>query len=559
MANEKLDIDINANYFGQAAVQKMLNDFKTLSATVSKVAVNIKAITDLKRPSVVKKEELAELRAIQEALRAIAQQKKNLLTQGRAAAVVADVPGVKGYEAAQAAGIPKEKMGRADQVAMLKQQIKEQEQLRKSAIQAKKQLGLFPRSGGIEGRELALKAVRQELRDMGQTSLQSGNAIDMLRKKWDETGYDADKAGRVFDKNTGRFIKNRQVAGQAARYGLKPFRAEFLSLMFAAQGITSIFTGMINSVLQMTGIFDAFRGILASILLPILMPLISQWLPKLMEWLKDPAAREFAGKMIIMAAVLGTIIGWVAQLALAFGALGLEWVNVVQFFKGGLTTVKAIITAFQTGNLGAGFLGVANILGKIFGWLLIIKGAWVLIWGIIEQKVWPIFKGLLLIVSGILLVIGGWIPLIVGGIIAAVVMLGDKFGYVRAIILGIVSPLATVWDMLKGIWGLFTGKGLSGFNWSATKATVGAIKDSWSAGWGKPREMAEGGIVRRRTLAYVGEAGPEAVIPLDKMSGMGLTYSPTINISSNGGIDVNDIVRRVNAGLQDELRRAGIR
>jgi hypothetical protein len=43
--------------------------------------------------------------------------------------------------------------------------------------------------------------------------------------------------------------------------------------------------------------------------------------------------------------------------------------------------------------------------------------------------------------------------------------------------------------------------------------------------------MADGGIVTRPIMGLIGEAGPEAVIPLDKMGGMG--NNVTINV--NGG------------------------
>ena len=42
--------------------------------------------------------------------------------------------------------------------------------------------------------------------------------------------------------------------------------------------------------------------------------------------------------------------------------------------------------------------------------------------------------------------------------------------------------------------------------------------------------MANGGIVTGPTLALIGEAGPEAVVPLDRANGMG---GVTINV--NGG------------------------
>jgi hypothetical protein len=59
--------------------------------------------------------------------------------------------------------------------------------------------------------------------------------------------------------------------------------------------------------------------------------------------------------------------------------------------------------------------------------------------------------------------------------------------------------------------------------------------------------LADGGIVTGPMNALIGEAGPEAVIPLDKMGGMGNTYN--ININANvadarlGEVVVNAIKR----------------
>jgi hypothetical protein len=45
--------------------------------------------------------------------------------------------------------------------------------------------------------------------------------------------------------------------------------------------------------------------------------------------------------------------------------------------------------------------------------------------------------------------------------------------------------------------------------------------------------MANGGIVDSATLAIIGEAGPEAVVPLDRMGG------DTYNITVNAGMGTN--------------------
>lgn len=56
--------------------------------------------------------------------------------------------------------------------------------------------------------------------------------------------------------------------------------------------------------------------------------------------------------------------------------------------------------------------------------------------------------------------------------------------------------------------------------------------------------FANGGIVKTPTLGIVGEAGPEAVIPLSQMGGMGNTYNITVNagMGADGGQIGDDIV-----------------
>jgi hypothetical protein len=56
--------------------------------------------------------------------------------------------------------------------------------------------------------------------------------------------------------------------------------------------------------------------------------------------------------------------------------------------------------------------------------------------------------------------------------------------------------------------------------------------------------MANGGIVTAPTLAMIGERGPEAVIPLSKMGGMGMGGGVTINVNGGDPQAVVDALRR---------------
>lgn len=66
--------------------------------------------------------------------------------------------------------------------------------------------------------------------------------------------------------------------------------------------------------------------------------------------------------------------------------------------------------------------------------------------------------------------------------------------------------------------------------------------------------LAKGGIVKSPTLAMIGEAGPEAVVPLDRAGGMG-AMGGTVNVTVNmpAGSDGNDVVR----ALQNYARTNG--
>ena len=82
--------------------------------------------------------------------------------------------------------------------------------------------------------------------------------------------------------------------------------------------------------------------------------------------------------------------------------------------------------------------------------------------------------------------------------------------------------------------------------WNSTIGKLGFSVPDWVPGIGGKGfqvpnipMLAQGGIVTGPTLALIGEAGPEAVVPLDRMGEMG--GGNTVNITVNGG-DPNAVV-----------------
>jgi hypothetical protein len=143
----------------------------------------------------------------------------------------------------------------------------------------------------------------------------------------------------------------------------------------------------------------------------------------------------------------------------------------------------------------------------------------------------------------------GLIIIGIAALVAAFVLLEKKFGVVSkaAQFLGnafktfIINPLKAVLDLVGKVIGAL-GK-IPGV--SSIAGAVGGLV-------GKIPGLAEGGIVTGPTLAMVGEAGPEAVIPLSRMGQMG---NVTININANVADErLGDVI--VNA-LRQYNRRSG--
>lgn len=76
---------------------------------------------------------------------------------------------------------------------------------------------------------------------------------------------------------------------------------------------------------------------------------------------------------------------------------------------------------------------------------------------------------------------------------------------------------------------------------------VEGVKGRWNDTIGNwtGLKLASGGVVTGPTIAMVGEAGPEAVIPLDKAGGIGATYVININGDVYGVSDLESRIERV--------------
>jgi len=144
----------------------------------------------------------------------------------------------------------------------------------------------------------------------------------------------------------------------------------------------------------------------------------------------------------------------------------------------------------------------------------------------------------------------GLIIVAVAALVAGFVLLEKRFGVVstamkflsKAFHDYVIDPLKAILDLVGKVANAI-GK-IASIGGSVGGAVGGLI--------GKIPGLADGGIVTQPTLAVVGEAGPEAVIPLNQARGMG-----SVNITVNANVAdarLGDVI--VNA-LREYNRRSG--
>lgn len=138
-------------------------------------------------------------------------------------------------------------------------------------------------------------------------------------------------------------------------------------------------------------------------------------------------------------------------------------------------------------------------------------------------------------------VIGGW-----DNIKAALELVKDAFVLQFDIISGVVT---TVYNAVKGLYDMIksvidAGGKIADIGGGVVGGVTGGLKKAGGFLSGLI-PLATGGIVTGPTPALVGEAGPEAVIPLDKIGSLGGTMNITVNMpAGSNGADIVSAIER---------------
>lgn len=183
------------------------------------------------------------------------------------------------------------------------------------------------------------------------------------------------------------------------------------------------------------------------------------------------------------------------------------------------------------------------------------------------------------------------VTIISGPFFPLVALATDAFG-IRSAIVGAFDAIlekATGWGgSMVSFLTSFPGEAAAGFGdgfgflWDSFKSAVNMIIRGWNAlsfklpGFDPPGPgpkfpgitintpdiplLASGGIVTKPTLAMIGDGGPEAVIPLDKASGLGgIQFNGPITVVNQGATkDPRGTLRDVAFAIAAELRSRGM-
>jgi phage-related protein len=236
--------------------------------------------------------------------------------------------------------------------------------------------------------------------------------------------------------------------------------------------------------------------------------------------------------IVIFNAVQALTIALNTALTASFSAL---------YVATGVIVIIAIIAAIVA--LQAKF----NILGK---GVELLKGVFNSLWGTVKTVFnwvasnWPL----------LLAIITGPFGLAVYGIIkfkdSIIGVLQGIKDFAKTIFDGIIGAYKTVMNAVLGLMESGINKAISGLNTAldAVDAAAGPLVNFGTIPDISIPRLADGGIVTGPTLALIGEAGPEAVIPLNRAGSMGNTFNVYVQ-----GADPQAVVR----ALQDYNRTAG--
>lgn len=228
----------------------------------------------------------------------------------------------------------------------------------------------------------------------------------------------------------------------------------------------------------------------------------------------------------------------------------LEWIKQIcsQIWAGISTTATAIFDKLKL-YFDVVWTAIKLVFNTTLEW---IKKTWNEVWGAVGKVIGPIWEGIKTVI-------------------------GDAWNFIMETFKAFTEPLNKAWtslwsgvgQTLKDVWDAVKNTIKDSINWILEKvnSVISAMNSVAAKGASvigtKAIQiptiplLAEGGIVNQPTLAMIGEAGPEAVIPLSKMNSFSGGTNITINISGNNinsDLDIRNLADTVSDAIMSKLR-----
>lgn len=255
--------------------------------------------------------------------------------------------------------------------------------------------------------------------------------------------------------------------------------------------------------------------------------------------------------MVAVAAATGVVTAaqWLLNAALTANPIGIVIAAIVGLIAVFVLLYKKNETVRRI--IDAVWSGIKTAIGAVVGWF--------------QNTAWPIIKTVAGYIGGYYKTLFGIVKAAWNGIKGAI---SAVVGWFRDTAWPKIKVVA---DLIGGIWSGIATAAKSAFNLiaSAWNNTVGRLSFSipdWvpglgGRGWDVPDipMLAAGGIVTRPTLAMIGEAGPEAVVPLSRgLRGGGAHVEVHVN-GVNDPVAVRAAARQgAVEALQIVTRRVGV-
>jgi phage-related minor tail protein len=414
-------------------------------------------------------------------------------------------------------------------------------------LDAKKMTEIFAK-GGPEA-AAGLDTVLDGLRGIEDPALQSGTAVALFGTQAEDLGsallaLDPSEAANAIGEVAGATEKMADTLGDNSKGKIEAFKRNLQT------NVTGFITDSVLPKLVELGdgvgkMWDTFQE--------------SEFLTDLktnLQDLSDNVMPPVTDAVKILTDQLTSFANWAKE--------NKELMDGLKILFIGLAVAVGLVVLATIAAIGAGLLLVAIIGGIMVGTIMALKFAWDQLYRAV-QVAWDILKN---VGSFLADVFRG----IIDGVVGAFNWLKDTvvnvFNKIKEIITGVGdwvrNTASTMWN------GVFDGL-VSAFKWA-----INAVLRAWNdlsftvpsinvpglgeiGGWRFDTPniplLAKGGIVRHPTLAVIGEAGPEAVIPLG--ANMGGTVI-NVNVTHAGlGVDSPQIQREIVDAIRRYVARNG--